>query len=495
MSNALQQHLQAVARIGGDALLVADGRDRARWSELRHATQEAERIFAALDLPEGSAIGILVRNAVPNALAILATLSSGRCAVYFNGLQPIDKLVSDITGVRPAILLGAAEDFTDGLQSALDRLGVVAARVSASGDMTANTETVVRAGDYHRVAPGSAIEIQTSGTTGTPKRIVLRADLIMGSMKEGASAYAVAHLRVKRSPTLLFAPLGHAGGTFALLLSAFEARPTILFDKFRIPEFRAAMAEHRPRFLSLPPPMLRMVLESDMTREELSSLLAVRCGTAPLAPATQKQFEDRFGIPVLITYGATEFMGALARWTLNDHKTFIDTKRGSVGRISPDTDMRVVDAATGEPVAPGEIGILEVRGARVQSHDWLKTTDLARIDTDRFLFIAGRADDAIIRGGFKILASQVVEVLNQHDRVHEAAVIGVPDARLGEVPVAAIEPKEGVEPPTPEELEAFARKHLIAYQVPAQFLIVAKLPRTVSLKVSRPDVRALFANR
>lgn len=494
MTNVLQDHLRAVVDIGGDELCVADQAGRARWSDLEGTITRMEALLSDLGLPAGSAIGVVARNAVPNALAILSVLGSGRCAVYFNGLQPIEKLSSDIRGVRPALILGAREDFSEELLNLLQDLGIGAIALSPAGELLALGDIPERSGDYHAVAPGSAIEIQTSGTTGTPKRILLATKIIVDSMQEGIRAATDGSLHIKRSPTLLFAPLGHAGGTFALLLSAFEARPTILFSKFRIEAFRAAILEHRPRFVSLPPPMLRMVLDSDMTREDLSSLLAVRCGTAPLDPVTQKAFEDRFQVPVLITYGATEFMGALARWTLNDHKNFIETKRGSVGRISPDTQMRIVDQTSGEPSPPGEVGILEVRGSRVQSKDWLRTTDLGRIDEDGFLFIAGRADDAIIRGGFKILASQVVDVLNQHERVYEAAVIGVPDARLGEVPVAAVEPKEGLEPPTVEELEAFARKHLIAYQVPARFLIVPKLPRTVSLKVSRPDVRALFAN-
>jgi acyl-CoA synthetase (AMP-forming)/AMP-acid ligase II len=301
--------------------------------------------------------------------------------------------------------------------------------------------------------------------------------------------------QIARSPTLLFAPLFHASGTFSLLLSVFEGRPVVVFEKFKVAALRDALQRYPVRFLSMPPAVLRMVLDSALTREDLKTIIAVRAGTAPLDPQVQAEFEERFGVPVLTTYGATEFMGALARWTIADHQAFAAAKRGSVGRISPGVDLRIIDPETDAPAAADGAGLIEVRGSRVGSKDWIRTNDLGRLDADGFLWIVGRADDAIIRGGFKVLANEVAKVLCQHGGVSEAAVIGLADKRLGEVPVAAVEPREGVTPPTPEELTEFVRARLAPYQVPAEILVVPKLPRTVSLKISRPDVRALFESR
>jgi long-chain acyl-CoA synthetase len=114
------------------------------------------------------------------------------------------------------------------------------------------------------------------------------------------------------------------------------------------------------------------------------------------------------------------------------------------------------------------------------------------IDEDDFLFIKGRADNAILRGGFKVHPDDVNKVLEGHPAVREAVVVGIPDRRLGAVPVAAIMLKSGVAEPGADELKAYARAHLIAYQVPVKFLFVDDVPRTPSLKPALADVRALF---
>jgi acyl-CoA synthetase (AMP-forming)/AMP-acid ligase II len=151
-----------------------------------------------------------------------------------------------------------------------------------------------------------------------------------------------------------------------------------------------------------------------------------------------------------------------------------------------------VDTETGALLGGGSVGLLEVRGGQLDnSEDWRRTTDLAMIDSDGFLFIKGRSDNAINRGGFKILPDEVASVLMKHPAVKEAAVTGVTDARLGAVPVAVLELLEEASDVTETELLEFARQHLIAYQVPARIIIVKELPRTPSLKISLVGVRNL----
>jgi len=138
------------------------------------------------------------------------------------------------------------------------------------------------------------------------------------------------------------------------------------------------------------------------------------------------------------------------------------------------------------------IGLLEVRGAQLGAgQGWVRTTDLATIDDDGFVWIKGRIDDAIVRGGFKIVPTELQRVFDSHPAIRESAVVGLPDHRLGAVPVVAVELNEGAGA-TVEELMDFARQNLIGYQVPTQIRIVEALPRTPSLKVSRPLVVELF---
>jgi acyl-CoA synthetase (AMP-forming)/AMP-acid ligase II len=219
-------------------------------------------------------------------------------------------------------------------------------------------------------------------------------------------------------------------------------------------------------------------------------------GTAPLAAEEAERFEERFGIPVLTSYGATEFAGGVAGWNLDDHRAFGRAKRGSVGRAHPGCQLRVVDRDSGAVLGAGGEGLLEVRSAQLgPGSGWVRTTDLARIDGDGFLYVLGRADAAIIRGGFKIHPDVVKAALEEHPEVAEAAVVGLPDARLGQVPVAAVTRSSPGAQVDAEALRAFAKSRLSAYEVPERILVVDELPRTPSLKVSGPDVAALFAKR
>ena len=129
----------------------------------------------------------------------------------------------------------------------------------------------------------------------------------------------------------------------------------------------------------------------------------------------------------------------MAGWTLADHQRHWRAKRGSVGRANPGAQLRVVDD-NGAALGPDRVGLLEVKpGQMGASAEWMRTTDMARIDADGFVWIVGRADQAIIRGGFKVMPDDVRNALEGHPAVAGAAVVGRSDARLGETPVAMVE--------------------------------------------------------
>jgi acyl-CoA synthetase (AMP-forming)/AMP-acid ligase II len=238
--------------------------------------------------------------------------------------------------------------------------------------------------------------------------------------------------------------------------------------------------------------MIQMILEANIEPQLLKSLKAVRAGTAPLDLQVQIDFEQRYGVPILVDYGAAEFIGGVAGWTLDDHRRYASLKRRSVGRARSDVQLKVAAPdGPGTALPAGQVGVLSVRCDRF-GPDWIRTNDLASIDEDGFLFLHGRADDAINRGGFKILPEEVAAVLRRYPGVRDAAVIGKADRRLGQVPVAAIEMAPGAIAPTAEELIAFARQALTPYMIPTEFRIVEALPRTASMKVSRPELKALL---
>jgi acyl-coenzyme A synthetase/AMP-(fatty) acid ligase len=236
-----------------------------------------------------------------------------------------------------------------------------------------------------------------------------------------------------------------------------------------------------------------MLLDANIPREDFASLVAYRTGTAPLDPALADEFYARYGIPVLQNYGATEFAGGVAGWTIEDFKQYWTSKRGAVGRLNPGVKGRVVDPEKGTELAAGAEGLFELRGSNIgDGESWVRTTDLAVLDADGFLWIKGRYDGAIIRGGFKILPDDILRTLHEHSAVREAAVVGISDRRLGQVPVAAWIARTGVEVPSEDELRDWLRARLLPYQVPAQIRQVDELPRTPSLKVSQPALRAMF---
>ena len=140
---------------------------------------------------------------------------------------------------------------------------------------------------------------------------------------------------------------------------------------------------------------------------------------------------------------------------------------------------------------PTTSGLLEVRASQLGTDEWVRTTDLARLDVDGFLWILGRADQAIIRGGFKIQPEVVRAALEHDPAVAEASVVGIGDRRLGAVPVAAVQRRPGHDIDDGLLLER-AGLHLAPYEIPVAIIVVDELPRTASGKADLAAVRALF---
>ncbi len=352
------------------------------------------------------------------------------------------------------------------------------------------------AGAEKPYAPGVAVEMLTSGTTGPPKRIPLTYETLWRVLV-GAKHYESAQqepLRLRSGVAVVNAPLVHVSGIFRVTQCVADGRSFCLLERFRVEDWLDAVRRHRPRTVSLVPTALRMVLDADVDPADLASIKSVVSGTAPLSPDDADAFFAKYGVPVLVSYGATEFGGGVAGWNLADHQRYWTAKRGSVGRAHAGCALRVVDPESGEPLPADTPGVLEVKARQLGDEmAWNRTTDLARVDGDGFLWILGRADQAIIRGGFKVLPDDVRVALERDPRVRIAAVIGVDDPRLGAVPVAAVELRTSSEPVTAEQLLAEASNVLARYELPTRLQIVPELPRTPSGKVDLPAVRELLS--
>lgn len=470
---------------------------RATWRDLSNAKASLTRIFDDAGIGADAWIGLLGANRIEPVAAMIAIVAAERGLLLLNPMRPAQVLAEEIGDLRLACIVGARQDWNAQNLAAAEAAGSMAVALDWSDQgLVAEILLPLRATDFRRRSGDTAVEMQTSGTTGSPKRIPLSARALAAGLAAGvrpAKREADNVLTLKSSPSLMYAPLVHTSGLFGVLLPVYECRPFILFKRFNAAELKRAMQRYRLRFLALPPTALRMVLEGDFSRADFDGVLAVRSGTAPLPVADQIAFEEKFGVPVLTNYGATEFMGYITAWSLEDYQKLGADKRGSVGKPIKGVALRVVDPANGSGMATGEIGVLEARVDRL-GDKWLRTSDLASLDADGYLYIHGRSDDAIIRGGFKVLAGKVADALRAHESVADVIVIGAPDERLGQAPVAVIEKRPGT-PADAEALKEFARTRLTAYEVPVDFIFVDALPRTISDKISRPDVLEIVTAR
>ncbi|MEV5835227.1 AMP-binding protein [Nocardia sp. NPDC052112] len=470
-----------------------------RWWTWGMVQETARAVNGALDaagLRADARVGVVLENRPEHVAVVAAVIASGRCVVMLSPLQPAARLAADIARCELPVVIAGAE--------ALARAGVLAGVTAHGLAVELGTDGALRpaggtAASDAPTNPGVAVEMLTSGTTGPPKRVHLRVGQLAQALASGGQTPKPGRL-LTRSAALVSAPLVHIGGLWRALACLATGRRMILMPKFALEPWLRAVERHELRAVSLVPAALRTVLEADVPKQRLASLQVVTSGTAPCPPELADAFFQKYGLRVLMTYGATEFAGAVAGWTLPMHEQWWDRKVGSTGRALDGVELRVTDE-NGAELPTGKSGRLEVRTEQTAQGGtvWVRTSDLARIDEDGFLWIEGRADDAIIRGGFKVQPETVQRVLEAHDAVREAAVAGLPDARLGAVPVAAVEIEPGRTPPAVAELVALCRTQLMPYEVPAHIVVVDALPRTPSSKVSRVElldiVRARLAER
>lgn len=460
------------------------------WRQLGAIAAAVDEALVVAGIGGAGRVGVVLENRPEHAAAVLAILSSGRCLVTMSPLQPPDRLAADLHRSGVPVVIASPE--------VLARPGVQAAAAAAGLVLQLEPDGRVRpvagaAPADAEPSPGVAVEMLTSGTTGPPKRVRLTDRQLDAGMVSGGQQPPEGKL-LRTGLALVHTPLVHIGGLWGILAALYAGRRAVLFPRWQLESWVAAVEKYRPRASGLVPAALRTVIDADVPRDKLVSLVAVTSGTAPCPPEVADAFQQKYGIRVLMTYGATEFAGAVAGWTLPLNLEWWDRKKGSAGRAFPGAELRIV-SPQGDELPPGTVGHLEIRSAQAPQGGeyWQRTSDLAELDHDGFLWIRGRADDAIIRGGFKVHPDVVRKVLEKHPAVLEAAVAGRDDPRLGQVPVAAVELRPGAEAPDPAELIALCRRELIAYEVPTEVLVLRELPRGPSMKVSRPDLLDLFA--
>ncbi len=467
-----------------------------RWYSGEEITAYGRAIAEALreaGVADGAPVGLVVRNRLPHAAAIIGFLAAGRPVSMIYSFQSPESIGRDIEALSLSAVVADVEDWTQPVITAAERAGSAGVAISLRSPTVTAVAGLDRrdAGRAHAEAePDVALQILTSGTTGPPKRQSIRTDVLrrtVFSVTSGEQAPADA------PPELAYWQFGGIG-VCQLIAGVYNGRRIVMLERFSVEGYVAAIKKHRIPRSGVQPAVIRMLLDADVAKEDLASLEFLISASGPLDPETRDEFEARYGIPIVLAYGATEFAGSLCAWTPEMQAEFGASKRNSVGRALPDTELRVVDPETDAELAPGEQGLLEAKVAPI-GPDWIRTTDIASIDADGFVTLHGRADGAINRGGFKVLPENVRRVLISHPAVKDACVVGVPDKRLGQVPFAAIEVADATAAPSEEELAELVRAQLPVYNVPVAFIVVDELPRNPALKVSLPAIAALYQPR
>jgi long-chain acyl-CoA synthetase len=435
--------------------------------QARSAAKATAAALVAAGVTPGDAVAVQLRNGPEIVTTMMGIWLADAVFVPINARAPQSEVAAVIESTRPRAIVRA-----DGIEML---------------------------GDATTFAPGTAFATFTSGTTGRPKAILHThaayfelLDRILGPLRGGTSDTAPAKAP---TPNLIPVSLTLNAGIYNVLFGLRARSAIVIMDRFVTGDFATLVARYAIRSTVLPPAAMTMLCD-DPEVTDLTPLRYVRSITAALSPLGARRFSEKFGVTVLNGYGQAE-MGEVIGWTAADAKAHPD-KLGAVGRVHPGVAIKIVDP-NGTEVGIDEVGELLARPPnvaagyaggggmeeRLDADGFMRTGDLARIDSDGFVWIEGRLGDVINRGGNKVFPDHVEEVLRLSPGVREVAVVGIPDERLGEVPVAFV-----VGDASDEELQSLCREHLVPYKVPVAFHRIDALPRSEVGKVLRRELVA-----
>ncbi|EME32164.1 long-chain acyl-CoA synthetase [Galdieria sulphuraria] len=353
----------------------------------------------------------------------------------------------------------------------------------------------------------TAMLTYTSGTTGVPKGAC---NTHRNIVFNGLSVTNWVHLG-DNDIVMAPAPLFHITGSITGPAAGYASGcPVILFCRFDPSEFLRLIDHWKVTYLvGAITVFIAALSHPDIQKYNLSSVTKMYSGGAPVSAAIQKQVERAFGNKLYVAYGLTE---STAPCTAVPHGVDapVDPNYGalSIGVPTCNVDCRIVSAETGKDVPEGTPGELLIKGPQVVSgywnkpeetakaikNGWLHTGDVAIIDSRGYLYIVDRIKDMIIASGFKVYPREVEDVLYEHRAVKEAAVIGVPDPYRGETVKAFVALKEGMKV-SEKELVEFCKRKLAAYKYPRQIEFLPEIPKTLSGKFLRRELRDLELKR
>ncbi|WP_067180525.1 FadD3 family acyl-CoA ligase [Microtetraspora niveoalba] len=522
--------LERAAREHPGVEAVVDGGARVTYAELRDRAREVAKAFIALGVERGDRIAIWAPNSLRWIVTALGALSAGAVVVPVNTRYKGDEARWLLERSRARALF--VEDGFLGY-GYLDMLGVVGTDGDTNGGTNRGTDggvaglpglaTVVTYDAEPRpgatswdaflagaagvtderatevagsVEPGDVADILfTSGTTGRSKGAMCTHEQNVRTYRSWCGRTGVRHGDRYLIVNPLFHSFGYKAGVFACLL---QAATMVLQPVFETGETMRLIETERVSVLPGAPTIYVSLLDApERSRFDLSSLRLAVTGSSVVPVALVQRMRAELFPEVVTAYGLTESCGTVTSCSLDDDD---ETVANTAGRVIDGVELRIVDAE-GRDVPAGEDGDVIVRGYNVMlgylddaqatagaiKDGWLVTGDRGRVDERGNLTITGRSKDMFVVGGFNVYPAEIEQVLARYEGVAEAAVIGVPDQRMGEVGRAYVVPRPGAEL-SPEALVEYCRGLLANFKVPREVVVVEGLPKNASGKVQKAEL-------
>ena len=504
---------RAAARWPDDEAVV-DRDTRLTFAQLDAAVREAARAFVATGLQPGDRASVWAPNIHRWIVAALGLYAAGGVLVplntRFKGTEAAHVLRT--SGAR---FLFTVTDFLDtdyvalleeaGARDLVEEIVVLEgsvppgtvswddflARGAAADDAEVETREAALTGET------MCDIIFTSGTTGAPKGAMLRHGASVRAYASWADVVGLRH----RDRYLLVYPLFHTAGLksglVASLLTGTTLLPHLVFDT---PSVMATVQEERITMLPGPPAIYQTILNADISQYDFSSLRLAVTGAAVVPVELVVQMREQLGLESVVTgYGLTETTGIVSMCRHDDDPEII---AHTSGRPIPGVEMKIVDA-DGNEVPTGEQGEIVARGFQVMigyfdnpeataetidADGWLHTGDVGYVDGANNVTITDRIKDMFIVGGFNAYPAEIEGLMLDHPDLAQVAIVGVPDARMGEVGMAFVVPTAG-HTVDPDEVLAWAREHMANFKVPRHLEVVDALPLNASGKVLKFELR------
>jgi acyl-CoA synthetase (AMP-forming)/AMP-acid ligase II len=458
--------------------LIIDGR-RISYGELETAVRHCAAALAAHGVPAGGRVAVVDGGSLLSIATVVGAARVGAAAALMNPALTPPELQGLLKHAGCADVAVAGEPYVDRLREA--------------GAATVLSESDLAGGPSPNITDtpddGDALILFTSGTTGLPKPIGITSRRLTMRIKGMTPPFRA---DAKPSIGMMSVPFFHVGGALGILGSLYSGNTSVVQKRFDAGEWLRLVSEHRVTATFLVPTMLQRILDHpDFAGTDLTSLAAIAYGAAA-APLTlvRRAMAALPHVGFANVFGQTETLGAYTTLLPKDHRD--PARAGSVGRPLPGVDVRVVDPAAGIDVEAGTVGELWVNTTQNVTEGWLRTGDLARQDSDGYIFPSGRLSDTINRGGEKFGPIEVEEALRSHPAVTDVAVTGIADEELGQRVGAAV---VACAPVTLEELRSHCRELIAYFKLPERLAIIDHIPYNATGKVSRRDIASLIAER